>query len=95
VLDHVARGYALAAAQARVGDLLPGSEAPVARELAVRVEVGVRALVLASRDARAATLLAQRDPYDLDVVDHALALLPPDAPERALLAGGSAVALLD
>ncbi|MCU0301348.1 MAG: winged helix-turn-helix domain-containing protein [Candidatus Nanopelagicales bacterium] len=95
VLEHIAAGDAPAAARAFVDDVLPGSEAPVARELAVRIQVGVRTLVLAGREPDAASTLAQRDPHDADVVEHALALLPGDAPERALLEGARAAALLD
>ena len=95
VLTRVAAGDAVGAAELFTGDVLPASESPVARDLALRVEVGVRTLVLNRRDARAATILARRRPDDLAVVDHALGLLEPGSPHRALLEAGRAVALRD
>lgn len=95
VLARVAEGDALGAVEAFTGDVLPTSEAPVARDLALRVEVGVRSLVLSRPDAQAATLLARRRPEDLAVVDHALHLLDPGSPQRALVEAGRAVTLRD
>jgi hypothetical protein len=85
VLEHVARGDACGAVRAWTAEVLPDSEAPAAVELRLRVRHALREIVLSRRDAHAATLLAERDPDDLAVVEHALALLPPDSPRRALL----------
>jgi hypothetical protein len=85
VLDHVARGDTGSAVRAWTAELLPESEAPVAVELRLRVRHALRELVLARRDVDAAALLAERDPDDLAVVEHALALLPAGSPRRALL----------
>jgi hypothetical protein len=85
VLELVARGDTCGAVRAWTAELLPDSESPVAVELRLRVRHALRELVLARRDADAAALLAERDPDDLTVVEHALALLPPASPRRALL----------
>jgi hypothetical protein len=94
VLDRVARGDAVGAVRAWSADLLPDSEAPVVTDLRLRLELAVRELVLRGRDPQAAVLLAQRCPADLEVVEHALALLPPRAPVRALLRATRDAALL-
>jgi hypothetical protein len=85
VLDLVARDDPCGAVRAWTAELMPESESPVAVELRLRVRHALRELVLARRDAQAAALLAERDPDDLVVVEHALALLPPASPRRALL----------
>lgn len=95
VLDVVARGDALAAAQACRDEVMPGSESPLIRALGLRVEVAVRSLVLASSDPAAAAALAAHRPDDLEVVDHALSLAPSRSPGRALLEAARAVASAD
>lgn len=95
VLDRVGAGDARGAAAAFTDVVLPASESPVARELAVRLDVAVRALVLGSNDVEAAVELASRFTDDVEVAEHALALLPAGAPRRALLEGTRAAALLD
>jgi hypothetical protein len=95
VLARVGAGDARAAAESYVDDVLPASEAPAVRELAVRLEVAVRTLVLRQGDVPAAVRLAERRPYDLEVVEHALRLLPAASPHRALLEGELAAALRD
>lgn len=95
VLDMVAGGAALAAAQACRAEVMPGSESPLARALGLRMEVAVRSLVLASRDPAALAALAANRPDDLEVVDHALRLAPHRSPGRALLEAGRAVARSD
>lgn len=95
VLDSVAAGDARAAAEGLTDSVLPASESPIARALALRVEVAVRSLVLRTADADAAVALARHRSDDLEVVDHALSLLPVDSPQRALLEGDRTAALLD
>jgi GAF domain len=95
LLERVAAGDARGAAEGFTDDVLPASEAPVARGLALRVEVAVRSLVLRSADAEAAVALAMHRRDDLEVVDHALTLLPTGAPRRALLEGERTAALRD
>jgi hypothetical protein len=93
VLDAVARGDTGAAVDAAADPVLPAAESPVVAELRVRVEVAVRRLVLSRSDAGAAARLAQRHPYDNEVVEHALALLPARAPARTLLMASHEAAL--
>jgi hypothetical protein len=85
VLAHVRRGEVTEAVAGYRAEVLPGSEAPIAAELRMRLEMGVRELVLSSRDAQAAALLAERLPDDLAVVEHALRLLPVESPTRAFM----------
>lgn len=94
VLDLVGSGEARAAARACTDDVLAGSEAPIARELDVRLAVAVRTLVLRSADPEALAVLATNRPDDLEVVDQALTRLDPRAGQRALLAGRRAATLL-
>jgi hypothetical protein len=95
VLDAVARGDVAGAVDAAADPVLPDAESPVAAELRVRVDVAVRRLVLAHADAGAAARLAERNPYDADVVAHALSLLPIRAPARVLLEARFQAALVD
>lgn len=85
VLHHVRRGDVVSAVRLYSGDVLPTSEAPVATELRTRLALAVRQLVLTTRNAEAAVLLSERTPHDAAVIEHALCLLPRDAPRRALL----------
>jgi hypothetical protein len=93
VLAHVRRGEVTEAVAGYRAEVLPGSEAPIASELRMRLELGVRELVLSSRDAQAAALLAERLPDDLAVVEHALRLLPVESPTRAFMEALRAAAL--
>jgi hypothetical protein len=93
VLDLLARGQAAPAVRAWTADVLPDSEAPVVSDLRLRLQLAVRELVLRGRDVDAAVLLAHRQPDDLEVIDHALALLPSQAPARALLVAARRAAL--
>jgi transcriptional regulator of acetoin/glycerol metabolism len=85
VLDHVRRADVVSAVRLYSSDVLPSSEAPVAVELRTRVALAVRQLVLTTRNTEAAVLLSERHPHDAEVIEHALRLLPTDAPRRALL----------
>jgi hypothetical protein len=95
VLAAVRQGNVAEAVRRFVAPVLPDAEAPVAVELRTRLEVAVRRLVLDGRCVEPAVLLAERMPYDLEVVDHALALLPVGAAQRALLEALRAVDALD
>ncbi len=95
ILDLVGRGDALGAAQACHAEVLPASESPLARALAVRVEVGVRSLVLASSDPAPAAALAAHWTDDLEVLEHALRLAPHGSAQRAVLEAGLAASLVD
>ncbi|WP_280512228.1 transcriptional regulator [Nocardia farcinica] len=68
------------------GPLLPDSEAPGIVEWREHLEVGVRTAVLASLEPEHALRFGERAPDDIEVHEHALALLPRDDARRAVAA---------
>jgi hypothetical protein len=66
------------------GPLLPRSEAPGIEEWRTRLEVAVREAVLASNRPEHALRYGERAPYDAEIHEHALRLLGPDDPRRAI-----------
>ncbi|WP_019930667.1 hypothetical protein [Nocardia sp. BMG111209] len=66
------------------GPLLPGSDTPGIVEWRDHLAVGVRAAVLADPDPSHALRYGERVPDDIAVHEHALQLLPPDDPRRAV-----------
>ena len=77
------------------GPLLSWSEAPGIAEWRTRLEVAVREAVLASARPEHALRYGERDPYDVEVHEHALSLLGPRDTRRAIAAGRLGAALLD
>ncbi|WP_263164629.1 helix-turn-helix domain-containing protein [Streptomyces sp. SCSIO ZS0520] len=77
-----------AAALARYrGPLLPRSEAPGITEWRARLEVAVRQAVLNSGDPEHALKYGELAPYDIEVHEHALRLLPSGDSRRGIPAG--------
>ncbi len=90
VLDVVAalrEGDVATAVSRYGGSLMPRSESPTLVAWRHQVDVAVRDAVLSRRDPDLAVSLSDVVPDDLEVIDHAWALLPVDDPRRALLAG--------
>jgi hypothetical protein len=77
------------------GPLLPRSEAPGIEEWRSHLEVAVREAVLASTSPEHALRYGGRAPYDAEVHQHALRLLDPRDPRRAVAAGRLTTALRD
>ncbi|GHH93771.1 helix-turn-helix domain-containing protein [Streptomyces capillispiralis] len=77
------------------GPLLPRSVAPGIEAWRTFLEVAVREAVLASGRPDHALRFGERAPYDAEVHEHALRLLGPGDPRRALAAGRLAAALRD
>ncbi|MGI5371663.1 transcriptional regulator [Streptomyces sp. A244] len=77
------------------GPLLPRSEAPGIEEWRTRLEVAVREAVLASTRPEHALRYGERAPYDAGVHEHALRLLGPDDPRRAIARGRLTASLRD
>lgn len=75
------------------GPLLPRSAAPGIEEWRTRIEVAVREAVLASGRPEHALRYGERAPYDAEVHEHALGLLPAGDARRAIAAGRLATAL--
>jgi hypothetical protein len=77
------------------GPLLPASEAPGVLAWRSRLEVVLRESVLASTTADHALSYGKRAPYDAEIHEHALRLLPAADPRRPLALGRLAAALDD
>ncbi len=87
LLDDVRDGRVRDAVAKFTGPLLPWSSSPRIVRLARTVEVAVRGAVLASTDPEPAVALALALPDDLELAEHALALLPAADGRRHILAG--------
>ena len=83
VLLGLDRGELGAAVAAAAEPLLPGSTSPDIEEWRRYVEVAVRSAVLASRDPDVVTVLAQAQPYDQELQQHLLEVLPAGDPRRS------------
>ncbi|MFC5175812.1 transcriptional regulator [Nocardioides taihuensis] len=93
VLALLRRGAVRAAVSAYRGDLLPGTNAPALVELAEFLAVSVREALLARPDPAAVLRYSELAPYDVQVLEVALAALGPrDHPAKPLLKGRLAVA---
>ena len=86
VLDAVAQGDPGAAAELYGGELLAGTDSPALRQTADYVTCAVREALLTAPAAEAALRWARTCPWDTEVLGAALAVVPPTAPVRALLA---------
>ncbi len=93
VLRALEHGDAGTALRLYRGPLLPRSEAPGIDEWRTHLEVAVREAVLAGSSPEHALSYGERAPYDAEVHQHALRLLDPHDPRRALAAGRLATAL--
>ncbi|GAB2887429.1 transcriptional regulator [Nocardioides pacificus] len=93
VLHCVRHGRVADAVEAYRGDLLPGTASPALNELADYVAVAVREALLADPEPGAVLRYAERAPYDVEVVEVALATLGQRAhPAKPLLKGRLAAA---
>ncbi|POX38542.1 transcriptional regulator [Streptomyces sp. Ru73] len=95
VLRALAAGDTDGALARYKGPLLPHSEAPGIVAWREHLEVAVREAVLASRVPEHALGYGARAPHDAEVHEHALRVLPPGDPRRALAAGRLSTALRD
>ncbi|MGC2998900.1 GAF domain-containing protein [Streptomyces sp. G35A] len=95
VLRALERGDAESALRRYRGPLLPRSQAPGIDEWRTRLEVAVREAVLASTRPDHALRYGELAPYDVEVHEHALRLLPADDTRRAIAAGRLTAALRD
>jgi hypothetical protein len=82
-LSALDRGDVAAAAAAAGGALLPGSESPDIQEWRNYLAVGLRTAALASRDADAVRKVADTEPYDLELQEHLVRVLPAGDPRLA------------
>jgi hypothetical protein len=71
------------AAATATGPLLPGSESPELEEWRTYLEVALRTAALGSHDVDAVLTLADADPYDLELQEHLLRVLPSGDPRVA------------
>lgn len=79
-LDHGEFGAAVRAAP---GPLLPGSESPELAEWRTYLTVALRTAALASRDVDAVLMLADAEPYDAELQEHLVRILPVGDPRLA------------
>nr|WP_095877257.1 helix-turn-helix domain-containing protein [Streptomyces sp. TLI_235] len=84
VLRALERGDTATALRLYTGPLLPHSEAPGIAEHRACLEVAVRAAVLAGAAPEPALRYGELAPYDAEVHQHALRLLPPGDGRRAI-----------
>ncbi len=93
VLDLLRAGQVARAVRAYGGDLLPGTNSPALSELADYVAVAVREALLVDPDPGAVLRYADLAPYDVEVVERALAALGDrHHPAKPLLKGKLAAA---
>ncbi|WP_030252875.1 helix-turn-helix domain-containing protein [Streptomyces violens] len=95
VLRALAAGDTEGALNRYSGPLLPQSEAPGIRAWREHLEVAVREAVLTSPVPEHALTYGARAPHDAEIHQHALRVLPPHDPRRALAAGRLSTALRD
>ncbi|MBZ4015059.1 helix-turn-helix domain-containing protein [Streptomyces purpurogeneiscleroticus] len=95
VLRALAAGDTEGALTRYSGPLLPQSEAPGILAWREHLEVAVREAVLTSPVPEHALTYGARAPHDAEVHQHALRVLPPHDPRRALAAGRLSTALRD
>ncbi|MFI8089248.1 transcriptional regulator [Streptomyces sp. NPDC086080] len=93
VLSALERGDVETALRLYRGPLLPRSEAPGIEEWRSHLEVAVREAVLAGSRPEHALRYGEQAPYDAEVHEHALRLLDPGDPRRALAMGRLTTAL--
>jgi len=84
VLAALERGDLATAVAAYGGPLLPASESPGVSEWRDYVEVAVRNAVLGSADPASVLRFADRHPYDAQLQQHLVDVLPPGDPRQAL-----------
>lgn len=87
VLQHLAGGDIVAAAESYRGPLLPNSEAPGIANWRDRLEVAIRDAALRSRDPKPAMILGEQIDHDPELFEHALNLLSPDDARTPLIRG--------
>jgi hypothetical protein len=87
VLRALGRGDTAGALRHYTGPLLPQSEAPGIVEHRVCLEVAVRSAVLAAADPGPALRYGELAPYDAEVHEHALRILPSADARRSIALG--------
>jgi hypothetical protein len=95
VLGALRRGDVAGALEHYRGPLLPHSDAPGVLAWRQHLEVAVRAAVLAGTAPEHALQYGERAPFDAEIHRHALRLLAPTDPRRALAEGRLSTALRD
>ncbi|MBF6170704.1 transcriptional regulator [Nocardia blacklockiae] len=85
LLDAVAAGDVATALRLYRGPLLPGSDTPGIAQWREYLDVSVRTAVLNSESPTHAVEFGARRPDDAQIHEHALRLLPPGDPRRALV----------
>ncbi|UGT68631.1 transcriptional regulator [Nocardia gipuzkoensis] len=95
VLAALEAGDTATAVELYRGPLLPGSDTPGIVQWREYLAVGVRTAVLTSRNVEHALRYGERAPYDVEVHEHALRLLPAGDARRALAAARLHGALRD
>ncbi|MGW4327808.1 transcriptional regulator [Nocardia sp. NPDC004573] len=95
VLAALEAGDTATAVELYRGPLLPGSDTPGIVQWREYLEVGVRTAVLSSGNVEHALRYGERAPYDVEVHEHALGLLPAGDGRRALAAARRHAALRD
>lgn len=86
LLTALEAGDTAAAVRLYRGPLLPGSETPGIVEWREHLEVAVRTAVLSDDDPEYALRYGERAPDDIEIHEHALALLPVNDARRAVAA---------
>jgi hypothetical protein len=82
-LRAVDRGDVVTAARGATGPLLPGSESPDLEEWRAYVEVALRTAALRSRDVDVVLAVADAEPYDVELQQHLVDVLPLGDPRHA------------
>ncbi|XVQ06794.1 GAF domain-containing protein [Spirillospora sp. CA-255316] len=95
LLDALRTGDTATAVHLYRGPLLPESSAPGIVQWREHLAVGVRTAVLTSDRADHALRFGEHVPHDVTVHEHALGLLAPDDPRRAVAAARLHTALLE
>ena len=83
VLEALDRGEVEEAVAAYTGPLLPESESPEVSEWREYVEVALRNAVLGCRDVSTVLLMADAHPYDQELQEHLVGILPPGDPRTS------------
>lgn len=92
VLEQVGRGDVSAAAAGYQDQLLPTSEAPLVVERRYHLDVALRTALLQHGTTRDLLRYANVNPYDIEVLERAVAIAAPDDPDRPAAVAALAVA---
>jgi hypothetical protein len=87
LVDEVKAGRFRSAAARYAGPLLPWSESPRILQFARTVEVALRQAALGTTDVETVLQIAARMDHDVQLVEHALSILPPGDGRRYVMQG--------